>query len=201
MVNLPAQHDSSCSNHFSRLMHSMPSESRPYAVVAEFVAPAHALRAAESMRHSGFTHWEVYSPYPVSGMSKAMGLGKSPVGWFSFVGGLAGFTLATTGIWYMNKLDYPLPVGGKPLFSPFSAFPTVFELTILCAALLTVAGMLFLNRLPRFHHSLLKHARFARATNDRFFLVIETADPKYSETEARELLKSLGAVRIELVEE
>jgi hypothetical protein len=61
--------------------------------------------------------------------------------------------------------------------------------------------MLFLNRLPRLHNPLLKNARFALATRDRFFVVIESSDPKYSEQETRRLLESIGSQHIEMVEE
>jgi hypothetical protein len=87
------------------------------------------------------------------------------------------------------------------MFSPFSAFPPSYELTILFGAFGALLGMLFLNRLPRLHHPLLKNRRFALATHDRFFVVIETGDPKYSETETRHLLGSLGSKHIEMVEE
>ena len=62
-------------------------------------------------------------------------------------------------------------------------------------------GMLFLNRLPRLYHPLLKNKRFALVTHDRFFLVVETDDPKFSETETRALLETAGSKHIELVEE
>jgi hypothetical protein len=74
-------------------------------------------------------------------------------------------------------------------------------LTILFGAFGALLGMLFLNRLPRLHHPLLKNARFALATHDRFFVVIESADPKYSQNETRRLLESLGCRHIEMVEE
>jgi hypothetical protein len=98
-------------------------------------------------------------------------------------------------------VDYRIPIGGKPMFSPFSAFPPSYELTILFGSFGALLGMLFLNRLPRLHHPLLKHPRFALASHDRFYVVIETSDPKYSETGTRGLLESLGAKHIELVEE
>ncbi|HRT10768.1 MAG TPA: DUF3341 domain-containing protein, partial [Candidatus Paceibacterota bacterium] len=62
-------------------------------------------------------------------------------------------------------------------------------------------GMLFLNRLPRLYHPLLKNRRFALVTHDRFFLVIECADPKYSEAQARKLLEEAGSRHIEMVED
>jgi hypothetical protein len=126
---------------------------------------------------------------------------NSKVGWFAFLGGLAGFITGMVMVWFLNAFDYRIPVGGKPMFSPFAAFPTAFELTILLGALGALFGMLFLNRLPRLYHPLLKHKRFALATHDRFFLVIECADPKYSATETRKLLEAAGSQRLELVEE
>ena len=74
-------------------------------------------------------------------------------------------------------------------------------MTILFGAFGAILGMLYLNRLPRLHHPLLKHKRFALATHDKFFIVIETADPKYSEIETRKLLEGVGSQRIEMVEE
>ena len=175
--------------------------STPFGVLAEFEDPAATMHAAEKIRDSGFARWDVFTPYPVHGMDKAMGLRNSPVGWFSFLGGASGFLLGNLMIWWMNDFDYGIIVGGKPMFSPFGAFPPSYELTILLGAFGALFGMLFLNRLPRLHHPLLKHRRFALATHDRFFLVIETADPKYDETETPKLLEELGSKRVELVKE
>lgn len=175
--------------------------STPYGIIAEFNTPADAMHAAEKVRDAGFRKWDVFTPFPVHGMDKAMGLRNSKVGWFSFLGGVAGYTTGMLMIWFMNQFDYPVLIGGKPLFSPFSAFPPSYELTILLGAFGALGGMLILNRLPRLHHPLLKHKRFELVTHDRFFLVIETADPKYRESETRKLLESTGSKRIEMVEE
>lgn len=175
--------------------------SGPYGIIAEFDNPADTMHAAEKVRDAGFRKWDVFSPFPVHGMDKAMGLKNSKVGWFSFLGGVTGYTSGMLMIWWMNAVDYPIIIGGKPMFSPFGAFPPCYELTILLGSFGSLFGMLFLNRLPRLHHPLLKHKRFALATHDKFFVVIETADPKYSQTETRKLLESLGSSRIEMVEE
>ncbi len=169
--------------------------------MAEFETPAAILHAAEKVREAGFRNWDVFTPFPVHGMDRAMGLQNSKVGWFSFIGGCTGYTTGMLMIWFMNAVDYQIVIGGKPMFSPFSAFPPSYELTILFGSFGALLGMLFLNRLPRLHHPLLKNRRFALATHDRFYVVIETSDPKYSETETRRLLESLGSRHIELVEE
>lgn len=173
----------------------------PYGLIAEFDTPGAAMHAAEKVRDAGFQHWDVYTPFPVHGMDKAMGLKNSKVGWFAFIGGVTGYALGMLMIWWMNAYDYPIPVGGKPMFSPFAAFPPSYELTILLGAFGSLGGMLFLNRLPRLHHPLLKHRQFAAATHDKFFIVIETSDPKYSPTETRRVLEQAGSKQIEMVEE
>jgi hypothetical protein len=174
---------------------------KPYGMIAEFETAAGVLHAAEKVREAGFRQWDVFTPFPVHGMDSAMGLRNSKVGWFSFIGGVTGFSLGMLMIWYMNAYNYPIIVGGKPLFSPFGAFPPSYELTILFGAFGAVIGMLFMNRLPRLYHPLLKNRRFALATHDRFFVLIETNDPKYSETETRRLLEQAGSKYIELVED
>src|SRR5882672_3835148 len=179
----------------------MNGTGKPYGVIAEFTTPASIMHAAERVRDAGFTRWDVFTPFPVHGMDKAMGLKNSKVGWFSFLGGVTGYTCGMLMIWWMNAVDYPILIGGKPMFSPFSAFPPSYELTILLGSFGSLFGMLFLNRLPRLHHPLLRHKRFALATHDRYFIVIETNDPKFSENETRALLEQAGSRHIELVEE
>ncbi|PYI88910.1 MAG: DUF3341 domain-containing protein [Verrucomicrobia bacterium] len=175
--------------------------SRPYGVIAEFDTPAAVLHAAEKVRDAGYRRWDVFTPFAVHGMDKAMGLKNSRVGWFSFLGGVTGYTTGMLMIWFMNGVDYKIVVGGKPMFSPFAAFPPSYELTILFGSFGALLGMLFLNRLPRLYNPLLKNRRFALATHDRFCIVIECDDPKYSETETRKLLESAGSAHTELVEE
>ncbi|MBI5388577.1 MAG: DUF3341 domain-containing protein [Verrucomicrobia bacterium] len=178
-----------------------PSPGIKYGLLAEYDTAAAIMHAAETIRDAGFRRWDVFTPFPIHGMNDAMGLKNSKVGWFSFIGGATGYTLGMLMIWYMNAHDYALTVGGKPLFSPHFAFPPSYELTILLGSFGAIFGMLFLNRLPRLHHPLLKHRRFARATHDGFFLVIECTDAKYSETETRTLLEATGSRHIEVIEE
>lgn len=179
----------------------MSANSQPYGIIAEFDNTSSVLHAAEKVRDAGFRKWDVYTPFPIHGMDKAMGLKNSKVGWFAFLGGVTGYTTGMLMIWWMNAVDYKIVVGGKPMFSPHGAFPPSYELTILLGAFGALFGMMFLNRLPRLHHPLLKHRRFAQVTHDKFFVVIETADAKYSESETRKLLEGAGSKRIEMVEE
>jgi len=180
---------------------AVPNPSKPYGVLAEFDSAAGIVRAAAKVRDAGFKRWDVFTPFPVHGLDKAMGLRNSQVGWFSFLGGALGYSSGMLMIWYMNAYDYPLVIGGKPMFSPFYPFVPCFELTILFGSFGAVLGMLYLNRLPRLYHPLLKHRRFAQVTHDKFYLVIETSDPGYDPTETQQLLEAVGSKAVELVEE
>jgi hypothetical protein len=122
------------------------------------------------------------------------------VGWFAFIGAAVGYSSGMLMIWYMNAYDFPIVIGGKPMFSPFYPFVPCFELTILFGSFGAALGMLFLNRLPRLYHPLLKHRRFAQVTHDKFYLVIEGSDPHWSAAGMRGLLQDSRSRTIEFVE-
>ena len=168
-------------------------------LLAEYATPGELMRAAEKFRDAGYRRWDVYTPFPVHGMDQAMGLGNSKVGWFTFLGGLTGYTSGMIMIWWMNAFDYPLAVGGKPLFSPIYSFPVAYECTILLGAFGSLGGMLLLNQLPRWYHPLFTSDRFKRVTHDRFFIAIEATDPKFSEVDTRRLLEGAGSKHVEEV--
>jgi len=173
-----------------------------HAVMGVYDTPADAMHAAETVRDGGYRRWDVHTPFPVHGMDDAMGLKNSKVGWFSFIGGASGYAIGMIMIWWMNAIDYDIVVGGKPMFSPFYAFPVSYECTILLSAFGTLLGMAFLNRLPKLHNPLLANRTFCQgATHDKFIVVIETSDPRYSQVETRELLEGTGCKHIEYVEE
>jgi len=172
-----------------------------YGLLAEFDTPAETIHAAEKIRDAGFRRWDVYTPYPLHGLDAAMGLGNSKVGWFTFSLGATGLTAGFLMIWFMNAYNYPIMVGGKPLFSPLSSFPVCYEMTILFGAFGSLFGMLFLNRLPRLNHPLFNSDRFKRVTDDKFYICIEANDPKFHETETRKLFESLGSKHIEEVKD
>lgn len=169
---------------------------RPYALIAAFDSPEAVVRAAMGVRDAGYEAWDCITPFPVRGLDPAMGVGRSRVPRFSLAGGIAGFCTGMGMIWYMDKLDYALSVGGKPLFSPLFAFPVSYELAILFAAFTTIGGMFFLNKLPRHFHPVLNYGKIKRATDDLFFVVIEKADPLYEASRTRALLEGLGGVEV-----
>jgi hypothetical protein len=174
---------------------------KAYGLIAEFDSPAAVLSAAEKVRDAGYSRWDVFSPFPVHGLDKVMGLKNSRVGTFSLLFGAAAFIGTMGMIWFMNDFDYPILVGGKPMFSvPMSVVPS-YILLVLAAALGAFIGMIALNELPRHHHPLFEGKRFALVSRDKFVLAIGAGDPKYSETETRKLLETIGGAHIEIIED
>jgi hypothetical protein len=173
---------------------------KDYGLMAEFDSPAAILSAAEKIRAAGYCRWEAFTPFPIHGLDQVAGFKNSLVGWFALLFGGGAFVATMGLIWFSNAFDYPLIVSGKPMFSPPMSFVPSYIMMVLGAAIGAFVGMLALNGLPRLHHPLLQKARFALASRDKFFLVIGANDPKFSETETRRLIESLGGTHIELVE-
>lgn len=169
---------------------------QPYGVIATFETPVAVYHAAEKVRDAGYKNWDVIAPCPIHGLDKAMGLKRSIVPRISLVGGLTGFTTGMSLIWFTNYFDYPLIVGGKPLFSPMFAFPVSYELTILFTAFATIIGMFVLNGLPMHYHPVLKYPKIARGMDDLFFIVIETRDPRFNSANTKALLEQAGGTEI-----
>lgn len=190
---------------------------RLYGLIAEFDTTAGIMAAAERVRREGFRYWDVCTPFPIHGMDKAMGIKATILPVIVFMGGatgtLAAFVLQaftnstnwTTGApsWLpmLDVTGYGFLISGKPMLSLPAFIPVMFELTVLFAALTCVFGMFLMNGLPRLHHPLFASRRFARVTNDRFFLVVEARDPKFLRGRTEAFLKTLNPMSVEAIEE
>ena len=163
-----------------------------YGVIAEFTDPQELLDAANKAREAGYTELDAYSPFPIHGLSEAIGFHHSRLSAVvlggGIIGGLAGFFMC----WYANVIWYPLNIGGKPYNSWPAWIPITFECTILFAAFAAVFGMLALNGLPMPYHPVFNVPRFDQASRDKFFLVIQARDPKFDIDAVWAFLESLG---------
>jgi hypothetical protein len=173
---------------------------RPLLYLAEFESADAVVHAAEKVRDAGYENWDVHSPYPVHGMDKAMGLGDSHLGWIVLVAGLTGVTSAVAMIQWMNGIDYPIVIGGKPGDAFASMVPIMFELTVLLSAFGAFLGMFHLNRLPQHYHPIFYSDRFESFSRDKFFVSIEAQDKRFDLDRTRALLESLHPSHLELVE-
>ena len=172
-----------------------------FGVIAEFERPEQLVRAGHRIHHElGFKKIDALTPFPIHGIDDAIGVPRSKLGFIVFAMGAFGLLNAIFMIWYTNGVDYPLVIGGKPLFAWEFSIPPMFELTVLFSAFGAVFGMLALNGLPRFYHPAFNYERFKRATDDSYLLVVEASDPNFDIEETPRVLKSLGAVRVEVVE-
>jgi hypothetical protein len=169
---------------------------QPYGLIATFNTAPALYHAAEQVRDAGYRHWDCITPFPVHGLDKAMGLRRSIVPRISLAGGITGFFTGMTMIWWTGAWDYPLIVGGKPLFSPMFAFPVSYELTILFTAFATIIGMFVLNKLPMHYHPVLKYEHIRRGMDDTFFIVIEARDPRFNLANTKALLEKVGGTAI-----
>jgi hypothetical protein len=174
---------------------------KAWGVLAEFDSPAALLSAAERVREAGFTRWDTHSPFPVHGLERAMGLKRSYVPVVVLLLGLGGAAGGMLLQWWVSTRAYPLVVSGKPFFSWPAFVPIMFECGVLGGATGAVLGFLGLSRLPRHHHPLFNSRRFERVTDDRFFISIEAADPRFDASETPRLLERAGAAAVEQVEE
>jgi len=118
-----------------------------------------------------------------------------------FIGGLCGATLGFLLQYYLNGIDYPLNVGGKPFFSWPMFVPITWELLVLTASMSGLFGLLALCGLPQPYHPVFNVPQFARASRDRFFLVIEAVDPQFDPQRTREFLATLNPASIAEVPE
>lgn len=171
-----------------------------YGILAEFATAADLYHACERVRDAGFTRWDAHTPFPVHGLDKAMGIPRSPLPWIVLVMGLIGATLGFGLQWWVHADAYPLIISGKPYLAWPAYVPITFELGVLFAALGAVVGMLGLNRLPMHNHPLFQSKVFERVTDDAFFISIESWDPRFDAAATGELLESLGARSVELLE-
>jgi hypothetical protein len=170
-------------------------------LLVEFEDEHALIEAAALVRARGFTRWDCHSPFPVHGIDEAMGIKQSKLPLLVIGGGFAGVGAGLLMQWWMVTVDYPYILSGKPFFSLPAFIPVMFELAILFGAFAAVFGMLFFNRLPKLYHPVFNSPRFRRASQDRFFIHIDAADPQYDAAAARAFAETLGAAHIESLEE
>jgi hypothetical protein len=167
-----------------------------YGLMAEFDTPTKLVKAAERTRLAGFRQFDAYSPIPIEELSEAMGLQRTRLPLIVLLGGILG-GLAGYGLEYWTQvIAYPMNIGGRPFHSWPHFIPVTFETTVLGAALAAFVGLWWLNGLPQPYHPVFNVPAFERASRDRFFLVIETADPRFDQQATRKFLNELSPVGV-----
>jgi len=170
----------------------MAIRSSVYGLMAEFDDPTTLVAATGRAHDEGYRRIDAYSPFPIEELHEALGAPPSRLSLIVLIGGLFGCVSGYGLQYWVSVIAYPLNVGGRPLHSWPAFIPVTFECTILAAALAAVFGMLALNGLPTPYHPVFNVPRFALASRNRFFLVIEAADIKFELEETRRFLEALN---------
>ena len=163
-----------------------------YGLIAEFDDPTSLVAATERSHAEGYRCMDAYSPFPIEELHHALGARSTRLPLIVLIGGIVGCTGGYLLQYWASAIAYPLNVGGKPLHSWPAFIPITFECTILVAALSAVLGMLALNKLPQPYHPVFNVPRFALASRNRFFLCIESQDPKFDINGTRHFLETLN---------
>ena len=175
-------------------------EDKVYGVIGEFAEPEELVEAGRAIRGMGYTKIDAMSPFPVHGIDEAIGVPYSKIGWIAVSAAIAGITIAQVLIYYVGAINYPLIIGGKPLFDFTYSIPPTFELAVLFTAITTFLCTWGLSGLPRLYHPSMNYRNSHRASDDRFLLVVEANDPKFDAQKTAQDMRSVGANDVEVVE-
>ena len=176
-------------------MHADPVPTT-YGLLAEFSSDTAMLHAAEKVRDAGYRRTDAYMPFPIHGITEALGHRATRMNLVMLIAGITGFFIGLGLQYWVSAVTYPHIVAGKPLFSWPSFIPVMFECTVLCSAVTGFVTLWARNGLPRLHHPLFAVKAFERHSTDKFFVVVKSDDPNYDAVKTRAHLQSAGAENI-----
>jgi Protein of unknown function (DUF3341) len=165
-------------------------------VVGCFDDEATLFAAVKNVRKKGYKIHDVYTPFPIHGLDKVMGLRDTSLHTAGFIYAITGTATALSFISWVFTRDWPLNIGGKPHFALPAWIPIIFELTVLFAAVGMVLTFCYLCQMAPF---VKKHHFHLRATDDLFVMVIECT-AKTNHAEVSGYLSSAGAVEVNVQE-
>ncbi len=154
------------------------------------------LKVAETFKNQGFKKFDAVTPYPVHGMEEACGIERSWIPYVTFVAGTLGLLFGLWFTWWVSAVDWPINVGGKPMWSLPAFVPVIFELTILFAALISVGTLFAACSLPK-HDPVVVDPDL---TSHKFGLFIDEKDPKFDAIQVESLMHDHGVEKIHKVE-
>lgn len=153
--------------------------------------------AARKVREAGFTKFDAISPYPIHAMEEACGIKRSPIPYVTFIAGCVGLLAGLALTYYTSVIDWPINVGGKPMFSLPAFIPILFELTVLFAALSSVGAFFYLCGMPKVDPPTIDKD----LTSHKFAIFIPENDIGYNSDRVEKMLKELGASEIKKMAE
>jgi hypothetical protein len=169
---------------------------RLHGVMAEFSTPEGLIAAVAAAKEGGYTRLDAFSPFPLREVADALGVRPWMIPWIAFTTACIGAAIQYGSQYWMNAVDYPLNVGGRPLHSWPTFIPSTLIVAILWAGAATLLSMLLIIRLPRLHHPVFAVPGFERASEDRFFLLVLSDDPLFEPSRARAFFEELGSIAV-----
>ncbi|MDI3287977.1 DUF3341 domain-containing protein [Polyangium sp. 15x6] len=166
-------------------------------IVGAFDTPEAIIRAAHELRKSGYRRLEGYTPYPLLDLERAIGRGRSRIGFVVFPFAIAAAAGAYLVQWWTNGVDYPLNAGGRPAHAPPAFVPATFEMAVLFSALSACVILAIWSGLPALWQPIFEVPGFEQASVDKFFLAISDRDPAFDREATARKLTELGASRVE----
>ena len=169
-----------------------------YGVMAEFQTPDALIAAAHKARLAGYSKMDAYSPFPIEEVIEEVAPGNTGVPILVLIMGLTGATTGFSLQFIGNILDWPMNIGGRPInISNWPAMvPITFEMGILFAAFTAAISMVILNGLPMPYHPVFNVPGFERASQDGFFLCIESTDPLFDRAQTSQFLRTLSPTQV-----
>ena len=171
-----------------------------YGALGSFDSPDELVEAGKKIYALGYRRLDAMSPFPVHGIDDAIGIPRSIIGWIVVAAAITGLLTAQGLMYYVGVINYPLIIGGKPLFDFTFTVPVTFELAVLFGGITATIAIFALNGLPRLYHPSMNYKNSHRISDDQFVLVIEAEDPMFDPKRAASDLRSAGAADVEVVE-
>ncbi len=171
------------------------------ALAAEVSSGEELERCVQILRDLGLSRFDAYTPYQVEGLQELLGVPRSRLAWIVFAAGMVGAGAAYLLQWWINVVDYPLNIGGRPYHSAPAFIPITFEMGVLFAASAALISAIVLGRMPSLWHPVFELEGFGSATDDRFWLAVGADDAALDRATATAALEAAGAVRVIWVED
>lgn len=164
-------------------------------VLAIYDNPDTLIAAAARVREHGYRNADAYTPYPVHGLSEALGIKKSWIPYVTLIMGLTGAALGLLFEIWTSAVDWPINVGGKPFVSLPAFIPITFESGVLIGGTMTLAALLLACGLPNYNAPILDRS----LTDDRFALFIPDSVAGWNEDRTMQFLSGTGATDVRVI--
>lgn len=166
-----------------------------YGLIGEFRTTDEAAAVARELREAGLARWDIYGPAPLEDIVRAAPTRRGVViSVIMFAAAIAGACWGYFIQYWDAVIDFPINVGGRPLNGWPGFVPSAWEICALFTVYFGFFAFLAASRLPRLHHPIFAAPRFDRATQDRFFVCVETEDERFDAARVREIFGRHGVV-------